>query len=467
MATLTAQGLGSGLDISGLVTKLVSAEGDTKKAQLTNQETKLTAEFSAIGTLKSALASVQSSLAKIDQASDFAGVKATAADPELFSATADTDAATGQYQIESLRLAQAHKLASATFASDQTFGGTQDDSLTLTVNGGSLKLDLSGGKTLAEIRDAINAATDNPGVQATLVNAGDGQQALVLTSKQTGYDNRIEVAESLAGGESLSLATVNRDADGNTLADLSSLDAAALVDGITVTSSTNELTDAIDGVTITLMKAAPGTQSSLSVGLDTGTISSNVSAFVQSYNALVKTLGSLSGYQGEGATQPALFGDSMTRSVGDRLRSTLGSAVSGLTGDVSSLSDIGITTSLDGSLTIDSAKFNDALSKDPTAVSALFTSQNGYASRLDSILSSYLDSGGILQTRSDGIQSSIDDIKQRSDDLDRRLADLTDRYTKQFNALDTLLGQLNSTSTYLTQQLDSLPGAYNPNSSSN
>jgi flagellar hook-associated protein 2 len=219
MATLTAQGLGSGLDISGLVTKLVAAEGDTKKAQLTNQETKLTAEFSAIGTLKSALASVQSSLAKIDQASDFAGVKATAADPELFSATADTDAATGQYQIESLRLAQAHKLASATFASDQKLGGTQDDSLTLTVNGGSLKLDLSGGKTLAEIRDAINAATDNPGVQATLVNAGDGQQALVLTSKQTGYDNRIEVAESLAGGESLSLATVNRDADGNTLAE--------------------------------------------------------------------------------------------------------------------------------------------------------------------------------------------------------------------------------------------------------
>jgi flagellar hook-associated protein 2 len=459
MAALTAQGLGSGLDINGLVSKLVAAEGDPKKAQLTRQETKLTAEFSAIGTLKSALSSVQSSLAKLDQGSDFEGVKATSANEELFTASATADAATGQYQIQTLRLAQAHKLASATFDGDKTFGGADGDGLSLTVDGNSLEIDLAGGKTLAQIRDAVNEAADNPGVRATLVNLGDGQQALVLTAAETGYAKRIEVTERFADSDSLSLASANRDAGGNVLADLADLDAAAMIDGITVTGPTNELADAIDGVTLNLGSADPGTWSTLSVGLDTGSIGSAVSGFVQSYNALVKTLRSLSGFKGEGMTQPALFGDSMTRSIGARLRSVLGSTISGLEGDVSSLSDIGITASLDGSLTIDSAKLNEALDADPHAVSALFSSDEGYAVRLDSVLSSYLDYDGILDARTKGLQASIDDLKDRREVLDRRLTELEARYTQQFNALDTLLGQLSSTSDYLAQQLASLPGS--------
>jgi flagellar hook-associated protein 2 len=462
MATITATGLGSGLDIDSLVSKLVAAEGDAKKAQFTSQETKLTAQFSAVATLKSALSSVQSSLGKLDQASDFAGITATAGNPELFTATAETDAATGQYQVETVRLAQAHKLASATFASDEKFG-SDGDKLTLTVNGDSLEVDLSGGKTLVQIRDAINEATDNPGVQATIVNAGDGQQALVLTSAETGYANRIEATESLAGGESLGLTTANRDTDGNTLTDLTDLDAAAAIDGITVTSSTNDLTDAIDGVTLSLTGADPGNPTTLTVGLDTDSIASAVNGFVKSYNSLVSTLTSVSGYKGDGATQPALFGDSMTRSIGDRLRSVLGTSVSGVSGDFSSLAAIGITTGLDGTMSVDSAKLNTALAADPSAVSDLFVADSGYATRLDGILSSYLDAGGILDSRSAGIQSTIDDIKDRGDALDKRLTDLQDRYTTQFNALDSLISQMNATSTFLTLQLDSLPGAYSGN----
>jgi len=297
------------------------------------------------------------------------------------------------------------------------------------------------------------------------VNAGDGQQALVLTSSQTGYANRIQVVESFDTGESsLQLTTANCDADNQVLGDLSQLDAAAKIEGIPVTSPTNELADTIDGVTVTLNKADPGTQSTLTVGLDTATIASSVAGFVKSYNALISTLSSVSGYAGDGKTQPALFADSTTRSIGERLRAELGSRVSGLDGDISSLADIGITTSLDGSLTIDSAKLNDALSADPTAVGALFSSDGGYATQLGDIVSSYLAPGGILDSRTQGLQASLKDISNQQDALNRHLTELQDRYTEQFNALDSLISQMNSTSTFLTQQLDNLPGAYSGSS---
>lgn len=466
MAALVASGLGSGLDISGLVSKLVAAEGDPAKAQLTKQETKLTAQFSALGKLKSALSAVQSSLGNIDQASDFAGLEATSGNEDLFTATADADAAAGQYQVQVERLAQPHKLASATFANDQTFGGSEGDSLALTVDGQAFSIDLAEGKTLAALRDAINSAADNPGVRATLVNVDDGHQALVLTATETGYAKRIEVTETFAAGGSLSLATANRDADGNLVGDLSELDAAVTIDGITVTRSTNEVADAIDGVSLSLGKADPGQPTTLTVGVDRGGIASAIAGFVQSYNALVSTLGSVSGYKGQGVSQPALFGDAMTRSIGDRLRTELGRSLSGLDGDFSALADIGITTKTDGTLVLDGGKLDEALAADSAAVGALFTSEQGYTSRLDDILDSYLSAGGILQTRTDGIQTRIDAIGDRREVLDRRLAALEDRYTRQFNALDALVGQLTATGDYLTQQLDSLPGAYNPNSKS-
>ncbi len=123
------------------------------------------------------------------------------------------------------------------------------------------------------------------------------------------------------------------------------------------------------------------------------------------------------------------------------------------TATVSALADIGITTNTDGTLVLDGGKLDKALAADSAAVGALFTSEQGYTSRLDDILDSYLSAGGIIQTRTNGIQSQIDDIGDRREVLDRRLAALEDRYTRQFNALDALVGQLTATSDYLTQQL--------------
>lgn len=464
--TLTTSGLGSGLDINSMVSQLVAAEGNPKKALLTNKQTQLTAQISALGTLKAALSSVQSSLSSLDQPSDFTALAATSGNQDLFTATAAPGAAAGDYQVTVDRLAQAHKLVSAVFASDQAFGGTSGDSLTLTVNGKSLVVDLSQGQTLAGLRDTVNSATDNPGITASVINAGNGQQALVLTSTQTGAAGQIDVSQNIASGASLSLTTANRDAAGDPMTELSGLDAQVTIDGITVTSPTNQISQAIDGVSLSLESADPNGPTSLSVGLDKASISSAVSGFVSSYNSLVKTVTSLSGYQGQGATQPILFGDSMTQIMSNQLRSELGSSVSGLSGSFSTLADIGIAANSDGTLTLDSNKLDQALSTDAGAVGELFSSPQGFATRIDGTLSSYLESGGILQTRTDGIQAGIDDVTKQQDTLTQRLNALQARYTAQFNAMDALVGQLTSTSNFLTQQLANLPGAYNASSKS-
>jgi len=463
--TLTAQGLGSGLDITSLVSQLVSAEGDPQKTLLTHEQNQITAQISALGALSSALSTLRSSVEKLNLASAFTGLQATSGSQDLFTATAASNAAKGQYQVTVDRLAQAHKLVSGVVASGQTFGGSAGDSLTLTVNGKSVAVDLSQGQTLAEIAGAVNSAADNPGITATLINAGSGQQALVLTSDETGSANQIDVTENTASGASLSLTTANRDASGNALTDLSQLDAQATIDGVTVISSTNQIDNAIDGVTLSLASADPASPTTLTVGADTGSVSSAISSFVNNYNALVGAVSSLSGYQGQGATQPVFFGDSMTRIMSNQLVSELGSSVSGASGRFQTLADIGITTSSDGTLTLDSDKLTQALSTDASAVGSLFSSSQGYATQLDKILSSYVGAGGIIQNRTDGLKSSLDNITNQQNQLSQRLADLQTRYTAEFNAMDTLVGQLTTTSNFLTQQLANLPGAANSNSS--
>jgi flagellar hook-associated protein 2 len=461
MASISASGFGSGLDITGIVTQLVAAEGDPAKLRLDRRESRLVAELSAIGILKAALSEFEASLDRLDAASDFDALSATSSNEELFTASAGGQAVPGYYEIEVTQLAQRHKLASGTFATTNTFGGNPGDSLTLTVDGQALTVDLSTAKNLAEIRYAIDSAEDNPGIVASLVNVDDGHQTLVLTSQDPGYQNLIEVSESPQAA-SLAFTKANLDATGNPFADLTQLDASLFIDGIEIHRSSNRIADAIDEVTLTLNQAEPGTRAQLTVDYDQGAIVSAVSNFVDKYNALLASLDQVSGYKGEDTAQPVLFGDAMTRTLGSRLRSEIGQSLIGIESRYANLAEIGITTKTDGTLELDRGRLNQALTQDREAVAELFASSEGIASQLAPVLSSYTGTGGVLTSRNDGVQARLDDIGDRRVVLERRLATLEQRYLRQFNALDALVGQLTATSDFLTQQLDNLPGAWRP-----
>lgn len=459
MAFISSLGVGSGLDIGSLVSDLVTAERKPATDRLDGQQAGYEAKLSAFGRLQGALADFQASVQKLNSLSDFQARSATSDNTGLLTATALKTATTGNYSIEVVRLAQEHKLASLMQDADALIGGSVGDALNIGVGTDVLSIDLSGGMDLDAIRDAINGAEANPGVTASIITGDNGQQGLVLTAAESGYENRVQLSFGGTTVESaLGMSTTNLDTAGDLLTDLQDLDSEIVVDGYTVNRSGNTIADVIGGVTLDLVAAEPGSKVALSVAQDTDPASGAISGMVESYNALAAIFDEIGNYDPVNGEHGALLGDATLRSVQGRLQRELGSSVSGLSGAVTSLSGIGITTAADGSLELDSAKLNQFIEDGFENLGLMFAGENGIASRLERTLSAYAGAGGIVTTRSDGIQSSLDDIAEQRETLDRRLQSVEQRYVAQFSAMDALVSQLTATSDFLTQQLDALPG---------
>lgn len=459
MSTITSLGVGSGLDISSLVSDLVEAEKTPATARLDAKQETYEAELSAYGRLKGALADFQASLQSLNSLADFKAHKATSGNDQVLTATALKTASAGTYAIEVERLAQAHKLGSAMLDGDAKIGGSSGDSLQISVGDESMSLDLSSGMTLAEIRDAINDSESNPGLTASLISGDDGQQALVLTAKESGYDQRIQLSYGSEAVETaLGMTTANLDDTGAALTDLQDLDSQILVDGYRLNRSSNQVGDVISGITLNLLDAEPGTKVNLTVAKDDEKLTEAVTSFTESYNALVEIMEELGKYDAVNGENGALLGDAALRNVQTQLRRELTSAVSGLSGSANALSGIGITTASDGTLEIDETKLEQFISQNPEDLALMFAGEDGVATRLDRVISAAIGTSGTINNRYEGIETSLAGITEERETLDRRLEALQSRYLAQFTAMDTLVSQLNATGTYLTQQLDNLPG---------
>jgi flagellar hook-associated protein 2 len=450
MGSIISSGVGSGLDIVGLVSKLVEAEGAPQAARLTAQEAKVQGKLSALGTLRSALASFRDSLAALKSLDGFRGRKVQLSSAEFIAATASTSAVPGSYEIEVRSLATAHRLASQTFASASELVGT--GTLTIALGGSSFTVEIdSESATLSDIAKAINEAPGNPGVSATVVTGAAGAR-LVLGSSQTGAAQRIVVTQS--GGDG-GLEQLVYDPSGSGVTNLTELraaaDASVLIDGFEATSATNSISDAISGLTIDLLAVnESGATTTLTVSYDKDA----------AYNGLLEAIKSITSYDATSKTSAPLFGDAGVRNIAFQLRRELGASVAGLDAALDTLSEIGITAGLDGTLNVDSAKLDAAFASNFDAVGELFSREDGgIAARLDAVLEPYLRSNGILDERNASLRATIEDIGDRRAALDVRLQALQERLLRQFNALDGLLAQLQSTSNFLSQQLGKLPGA--------
>jgi flagellar hook-associated protein 2 len=460
MGSIISSGVGSGLDIAGLVTKLVEAEGAPLSARLNAQEAKAQGKLSALGSLRSALASFRDALKTLKDLDNFRGRKVERSSEEFLAATASTSAAAGSYRIEVQSLASAHRLASQTYGTASEVIGT--GTLTIARGASAFSIDVTtGNESLAAIADAINEAADNVGVSATVVTGVDGAR-LVLSSTETGASNNIVVTSS--GGDG-GLADLVYDPSGSGIANLTQLqtaaDAAVLIDDFAVTSSTNSVSGAIEGLDIDLLAGnEPGETTTVTVGYDRDGARGTIDKFVQAYNALLDALKNVSSYDVEKKQGSPLFGDAGVRNIGFQLRRELGAAVGSLAESMDTLSEIGVSAQLDGKLAVDKTKLDAAFAADFDAVGELFsTEETGIAVRLDAALEPYLKANGILDGRNETLKATIADIGERREQLDLRLQSLQQRLLRQFNALDGLLGQLQGTSNFLSQQLDRLPGA--------
>jgi flagellar hook-associated protein 2 len=239
-------------------------------------------------------------------------------------------------------------------------------------------------------------------------------------------------------------------------------DALIRIDGFDVMSETNSFSGAIQGVTIDVMEAAPGELMDLDVVNDEEVVTQTVTAFVDSYNQLVELFDKLTSYDIENQVAGPLLGDATARSIRDQIRREMSTAVTDLDADFSTLSEVGIEIQLDGKLEVNSVKLSSTLDESFSNFGRLFAATDGYAVRLADLSNRYLDDDGALETRTVGLNAQIKQIADQRESLNERLALLESRLYRQFNALDSLLGQLTQTSNFLNQQLSNLPGYTTP-----
>lgn len=439
---ITAAGVGSGIDIESIVSQLMTLERQPLVA-LQRRESDTRAQISAYGSLKSALSSFQSAMKNLSKLDAFRIFESTSSDEKVMTATADADAAAGIYNLDVARLAQNHKMASDAFADTDTFGGTAGDQLSITIGSDTMNVDMSTAKTLSEMRDAINSATDNPGVTATILNVGGGNQRLVLTADESGYDSRVQLSFGGAiNSTTFNFATTNQDSGGATIVDLTTLDASYSIDGIALTSATNNISSVIDGLAIDLTGTGKAT---LNVSRDTAAIEESAKAFVDAYNEVLSTVTALK--EGD------LGSDSTLRSVVNTMRQTLNTLPVGLTGSYNALSSLGIKTDRDtGQLTFSSSDFVKALDTDFASVAQVFANDNqGYAFRFDALVESMLDENGLIDSRVDGLDARVKRLTTEQADMERRLDLREVALRKEYSRLDQLVGSLQSTSNFLLQ----------------
>jgi flagellar hook-associated protein 2 len=455
MGSIVSSGVGSGLDVASLVQQLVQAEGGPKTLRLNAEEAKVQAKLSALGTLRSALASFRGTVATLKSIAKFQGRQATLSSPDFVKASATATAVPGSYAIEVEQLATAHKLQSAGVPATTTVIGTGTLRITTAQQNFDVVID-STNNTLAGIAAAINGSAAGEKVIATVITGTD-EARLTLTARASGAANAMTITQS--GGDG-GLAALVYPPSGTGLTPLQqALDAEVLIDGVPVVSSTNVISGAVQGVDITLVKINEvGKTTEITIGYDRAAARKTIDELVKSYNAVVDAIKSVSSFNPETKEGGPLFGDAGVRNIVHQLRRELTSNVTGLNGPFDMLGEIGITADVSGKLSVNGATLDAAFATDFDAIGELFAAED-VGVKLDEMLAPYLDSDGVFDSRTAGLKSSIDVINERREALNTRLVALQARYTKQFNALDSLLSQLQGTSNFLAQQLSRLPGS--------
>ncbi len=477
--TITSQGVGSNIDIPGIVSSLMQIER-LPLDRLIAQKNNFDAKISALGMIKGSLSTFQSALAGLSTGSSFQASNATSSNSAIVSATGTSGAVAGNYAIEVSQLAQSQKIVAAGQAdSTAAIGGGASTTLTIdlgTISGGTFdsgtgtytgatftagadpSFDVvidSTNNTLEGIRDAINTA--NGGVTATIVNDGDATNPyrLVLSSTDSGSAESIRIA--VAGDASLS-TLLSQDPAGtqNLSQTVAAQDALFTVDGISVTKSSNTVTDVIQGVTLGLSGLTSGTPVTVSASQNTDSAKVAVEAFVTAYNDFRKQIDEQTASGTGGGVAGALASDYATRQMETFIRTELNTTPTGITGPYNSLSSIGVAFQSDGTLALDEAKLSTAIQTDSKNVEELFSSADGYATRLDGVVSEMLVFNGTIDTRTNGYKDRISSLEDRQVTLEGRLDRIEARMRARFTALDVLVSRMSATSSFLTQQLDIL-----------
>jgi flagellar hook-associated protein 2 len=473
MATITSLGIGSGLDLNTIVTQLVALERKPI-AVMQNKANQLQTQVSSFGQINSLMSSMQTSANALNDPTLWTQSAVSSADPTVVSVTSSSNVTAGNYAVTVQALASSQTLASSTTFADKSatvgsgtltlqLGSWNADRSAFTEKSGSSSVDIAieSTDTLQNVADKINGA--GAGVTASLITDSSGVR-LSMRSTSTGESNgfRLQAADSDGNSaDALGLSVIAFDPpNGATAMQLmqGSADAKATVNGIAVSSASNALSTVVDGLTINLNKIS-STPVNVSATSDTSSVSKAIQSFVTAYNAMVSYIGDQTKYDATAKTGGVLQGDSAATNLQERLRTMVG-ATSGASSTFGRMSDLGLEVQRDGTLSINNTKLTAAtgnlaeLKKAFTNTETNSTGANdGFARRYASLATQALGVDGIVTTRTAGLQALItkntDDQAAMSDRVDT----FQKRLVAQYTALDAKVAQLNSLSSYVTQQV--------------
>jgi flagellar hook-associated protein 2 len=458
MASISAPGIGSGLDVSGIVSSLMAVER-RPLTLLQSAATKITTKVSAWGKIQSQLASLQDASRGLLNANALAAAKATSGDESKVKVSTAPNATVGNYELTVTQLAQKQSLTSSTLAAATTVVGGGNLTFTFgtktTTNFVAdsarppVSVAITAGATLQDIRDAINAG--NTGAKASIVSDANGSR-LALRSATTGADQAFQVAvqdDDLNNTDSQGLSQFNFSFGGAGMTQAqSAANAKMTIDGVEISSASNTVAGAAENLTFELV-ATTTTSVNIAVLNDTDAMKKTVQTFVDAYNAITTSLAEQVKYDASSKRSGPLQGDRAATQLQSQLREILRTSVS--SGSISNLSEIGIQVQRDATLSVSGSRLEAALAT-PSKVAMLFQAIDalnpnaaGVARRLDSRITNWLGSSGTVAGADQTLTKLSKANQQQQDNLNRRLESIQKSLLRTYTSLDQQLTLIKST----------------------
>jgi flagellar hook-associated protein 2 len=439
MGTITFSGLATGINTGALIDELMKIEHrpvDLLAAQKSDYEGKL----SLFNELRSKLTSFSTAANALSTSTSFFIKKATSSNESVLTATAGSNAGAGSHNITVSSLAGVTTQASANFSASTS--NVRQGTLAITVGTTVTNVTVDGtNNTLAGLRDAINGS--GAAVTASIVQVDASNYRLVVTGKDTGTANAVTLDESglTTGTDPLPGFSVTQAAT----------DATLTVDGIAITRSTNTLSDVIAGVTLSL-KSTSASPVQVAIDNDNDSIKKQFNDFVSAYNAVASFIYAQTKYDASSKTGGPLISDSTIQSVRAILHSAITKTVAG---SPASVTEIGVTTQSDGTLSVDDAKLSNILGSNPTGLGTLFTdATDGIAKAAkDAVDNLTRSTDGLLTVKIDGTEDTIDDLGDSIDAKEAALDAMRESLTRRFAALEALISKLKGQGDYLSAQV--------------
>ncbi|MCL4510994.1 MAG: flagellar filament capping protein FliD [Bacteroidetes bacterium] len=437
--------------------------------QLQMQQSQISSSISTYQDVKTKLANLQTqanSLSAVGSLSPLAAKTASSSNSAIVTATAQSTATSGTHSLLVTQLAKYDTLVSSqltqTGTDISTATGAGAFTFSVTVNGTATNVNVTvnAGDTnstvMANMASAVNAA--NIGVTASVVNDTSSTARLVFTSKSSGSTNAVSVAD-VTGNLAASVGWTSSVISGRTAStstgagfvnsSVNSLDANFTLDGISIVRGSNTVTDVLTGVTLNLAGTQLPTDNpvTLTVSADTTSIQSTIQNFINTYNTVITTLNSDITTNSQTQVRGPLAGDVSFMNLQLSLQNILmGQVSSAKSGNPNTLSAIGITLNKDGTLTISNqSTLTSTLNSNPTAVSDLFSSSNGVAVQLNTLVSSFSNPGGVMDQKINGAQDQISMMNDQISSMQASINLQAEAMRQQFTAYQSMLIQLTQT----------------------